>query len=191
MSPNRRTPLLVAAALVACQLGVTAAAGAEPVSPLYRLVDTAAQRLATADPVAAAKWINGGSITDTARVQQVLDGVTVDANGRGVDAQYVRTVFTDQIGATEGVEYTRFGEWKFDPSTAPTVAPDLSESRSAIDGFTAMMVEEIALQWNSLHSSSCPGDLQAAEDAVAADRGLDPLYVRALSSAARSYCQLI
>ncbi len=99
------------------------------------------------------------------------------------------TVFTDQIDATEGIEFTRFGQWKFDPSTAPTTAPDLSESRSAIDGFNKTMVDEIALQWNSLHGPTCSTDLAAATDAVGADRGLDPLYRQALSSATRSYCR--
>ena len=97
-------------------------------------MDTAAQRLATADPVAAFKWINGGPITDPQRADQVLDAVGSDATAHGIDQKYVRMVFTDQIDATEGMEYRRFGRWKFDPSTAPTTAPDLSDSRSDIDG---------------------------------------------------------
>src|SRR6201991_1978962 len=146
MTLTRTAALLMAAALI---VGPSPTAGAEPVNPLYRLVDTAAQRLATADPVAASKWINGGPITDTATADDVLTAVGADATGHGVDQQYVRTVFTDQISATEGVEYSLFGQWKFDPSTAPTTAPDLSSSRSAIDGFNKTMVDEIALQWNS------------------------------------------
>jgi chorismate mutase len=152
-------------------------------------VDTAGQRLATADPVAASKWINGGPITDVQRADQVLDATGADASAHGVDPSYVRTVFTDQIGATEGIEYTRFGEWKFDPSTAPTTAPDLAESRTAIDGFNKTMVDEIALQWNSLDGPTCSAELRDATDAVATDRRLDPLYRQALSSATRSYCR--
>ncbi len=191
MSRNRSAALLVAASLLVGPLSQPAAAHAGPADPLYRLVDVAAQRLATADPVAAVKWINGGPITDTARADQVLDTVAADATARGINADYVRTVFTDQIGATEGIEYTRFAQWKFDPPTAPAAAPDLSESRAAIDGFNKTMVDEIALQWNSLHGPTCPADLQQAADAVAADRQLDPLYRQALSSAKRSYCSAI
>ena len=153
-------------------------------------MDTAAQRLATADPVAAFKWINGGPITDPQRADQVLDAVGSDATAHGIDQKYVRMVFTDQIDATEGIEYTRFGRWKFDPPTAPTTAPDLSDSRSDIDGLNKTMVDEIALQWNSLHSPTCSGELHEATDAVGAARQLDPLYRQALSSATRSYCQL-
>lgn len=90
--------------------------------------------------------------------------------------------------ATADAEPARFGQWKFDPPTAPTTAADLADSRTAIDGFNKTMVDEIALQWNSLHSPTCSAELQEATDAVAAARRLDPLYRQALSSATRSYC---
>src|SRR5690348_9837726 len=115
MSRNRTAAALVTGSLLVGALPATA--GAEPVNPLYRLVDTAAQRLATADPVAATKWINNGPpIDDPPRAAAVLDAVSADATAHGVDSNYVRSVFTDQIGATEGIEYTRFAQWKFDPS---------------------------------------------------------------------------
>ena len=188
MTRNRSAPLAGVLALVG-QLCIPATTHAQPVIPFYQLVDTAAQRLATADPVAAAKWINGGPLTDPARANQVLDSVAADATAHGIDPEYVRTVFTDQIAATEGVEYTRFGQWKFDPATAPTTAPDLAQSRSQIDGFNKALVDEIALHWNSLHSQGCGRDLEDAKAAVVAARTLDPLYQQALSSATRSYCQ--
>jgi chorismate mutase len=186
MSRNRTALLLVAGSLLVGAFPATA--DAQPADPLYRLVDTAAQRLATADPVAASKWITGGPITDVQRANQVLDAVAADATAHGVDPQYVRTVFTDQMNATEGIEYALFGQWKFDESTAPTAAPDLADSRTAIDGYNRTMVEEIGAQRNSLHGPTCSADLAAATDAVANDRRLDPLNRQALSSATRSYC---
>jgi chorismate mutase len=163
-------------------------AQAQPELPFYRLVDTAAQRLATADPVAASKWINGGSITDRQRADQVLDSVAANALARAIDPKYVKTVFTDQIAATEGIEYTRFGQWKFDPAVAPNTAPDLSESRTQIDGYNKIMVEEIAVRWDALHSQGCRQDLADAMAAVVGQRQLDELYRQALTSATRSYC---
>lgn len=172
-----------------CQVGVPGPCNGDGASPLHRLVDTAAQRLATADPVAAFKWINGGDITDPARVDQVLATVSADATARGVDAAFVRTVFTDQIDATEGVQYTRFGQWNLDPATAPAAAPDLSQSRTLIDGYNAAMVEEIALQWNTLNGANCAEALSTATADVVAQQELDGLYQQALGSATRSYCQ--
>jgi chorismate mutase len=52
------------------------------------------------------------------------------------------------------------------------------------------MVEEIALQSNSLRAPTCVAEMQETTDAVAAARALDPLYRQALSSATRSYCTL-
>ena len=187
MTPNR-CALLLGGLLLAGQLSMPVTAAAQPVLAYYELVDAAAQRLAIADPVAASKWIDGGPITDPQRANQVLDAVAADATTHGIDQQYVRTVFTDQIAATEGIEYTRFGQWKFDGSTAPTTAPDLSESRAQIDGFNKMLVDEIALHWNSLHSIGCAGELSTAVDVVSNDRRLDALYRQALTSATGSYC---
>jgi len=186
--PNRSS-LLLGAVLLAAQVSVAPAAAAQPFLPLQQLVDTAAQRLATADPVGAAKWINGGPITDPERAHKVLDAAGADATAHGIDPAYVRVVFTDQIAANEGIQYTRFGQWKFDPNTAPTTAPDLSSSRAQIDGFNKTLVNEIALHWNALHSQGCAQDLADAKAAVVGARGLDPLYQQALTSATRSFCQ--
>lgn len=166
-----------------------APAAADPQGePLYALVDAATQRLQTADAVAASKWLGGGPITDPARVQQVLAAVSADAESLNVPGDYVTRVFTDQINATEAIQYSRFSWWKLDPAAAPTSAPDLSSSRALIDGLNHRMVGEIAAQWPVLHSPDCPIRLGAAKAAVAGDRGLDPLYVQALDSATRDYC---
>lgn len=102
---------------------------------------------------------------------------------------YVTAIFTDQINATEAIQYGRFSWWKLDPATAPTVAPDLSASRAQIDGLNTRMVAEIAEQSAVLGSPDCPRELEEAKAAVAAQRGLDPLYRQALDAATRSYCR--
>ena len=87
-------------------------------NPLDPLVSAAVERLQVADPVAALKWITKGDIEDPERVQQVLTSVATAADTRGIDAGYVTRIFTDQIHATEAVEYRRFAEWKLDPAAA-------------------------------------------------------------------------
>lgn len=170
-------------------LTAPAVAGADPASePLYPLVDAAAQRLQTADPVAATKWLTGGAITDPARVQQVLGAVAGDAESAGVPADYVTTAFTDQINATEAIQYSRFSEWKFNPAAAPATAPDLAASRALIDDLNQRMVGEIARQWPVLQSPQCAAELDAAKTEVAGERQFDPLYRQALDVATRSYC---
>ena len=190
---NRAVTLLGAAALALSlplqPFGVPSAlADTVDAEPLSDLVDAAAQRLQTADPVAAVKWLAGGSINDPARVQQVLAAVSADAETGGVPGDYVTTVFHDQIDATEAIQYSRFSWWKLDPDAAPSSAPDLSTSRAQIDELNRRMVSEIAEQWSVLRSPACRVRLEAAKSAVGAGRQLDPLYRQALDTATRSYC---
>ena len=99
-----------AAAMMTTMAVVTATpAQADSPEPLYNLVDAAAQRLQTADAVAANKWLTGGPITDPARVKVVLDAVSKDAESRGVATDYVTSAFTNQINATEAIEYALCG----------------------------------------------------------------------------------
>jgi chorismate mutase len=166
-------------------------ARADDTSPLRALVDAAAARLQVADPVAAFKWLGRGSgsdIEDPGRVEQVLAAVRADAAAKRINADYVARVFGDQIDATEGIEYSRFADWNFNPSAAPAAAPDLSASRSTIDGLNQTMLAQIALNWDLLRSPGCVGALDAARNDVVVARGLDNLYQQALSSATRSYC---
>ena len=155
---------------------------------LYELVDAATVRLQTADPVAASKWLSGSAITDPVRVQQVLEAVSADAQSVGVPSDFVTTAFTDQINATEAIQYNRFSMWKLDPAIAPLSAPDLSASRSLIDDLNHRMVGLIAVNWPVLDSPDCATRLSATRDAVAQSRQLDLLYRQALDTATRSYC---
>ena len=190
MIPRRAlTALIVSGLTLGGLLPLSVAASADGIEPLYDLVDTATQRLQTADPVAADKWLRGGPITDPVRVGQVLENVSNEAESVGVPSEYVTTLFADQIDATEAIQYSRFSWWKFNPAAAPVSAPDLSESRALIDDLNHRMVSLIAAEWPVLDSPECPIRLEAARTAVAFARQLDPLYEQALDVATRSYCQ--
>lgn len=163
-------------------------AHADPGEALHDLVDAAAQRLQSAEPVAAAKWLNGGPITDPVRVEEVLATVARQARSFDLPTDFVTRVFTDQINATEAIQYQRFADWKFDPATAPTWAPALGDLRATIDDLNHRMVAEMASEWPVLHSPGCPGELDAATLEVAASRRLDALHRHALDVATGSYC---
>jgi len=170
-------------------LMTAAPAGADDVPALYELVDAAAQRLQTADPVAAAKWLNGGAITDATRAEQVLAATVGVAETRGLADDFTRQVFTDQINANEAIQYARFAGWKLDTAAAPGWAPELAASRQIIDRLNRVIIDQLAVQQPLLQSPECGSALDAAESSVAAARQFDDLYRRALDSATRSYCQ--
>ncbi|OMC06975.1 chorismate mutase [Mycolicibacter heraklionensis] len=173
---------------VATVLAVPAPARADDASPLSELVDAAAQRLQVADDVAAIKWRTGGAIEDPARVEQQLEQLAAAAAGNGLDPDYVRRIFADQIAATEAAEYYRFAQWKLDPAAAPSAAPELVTSRARIDGFNQAMLAQIGQRWELLHAPDCAAQLGEATRAVADARRLDDFYRRALSSATADYC---
>jgi len=181
-------PALMTTGLALVVLLPVSAAADTATEPLYDLVDTATQRLQAADPVAASKWLSGGPITDPTRVQQVLQSVAAGAESAGAPGDFVISVFTDQINATEAIQYTRFSWWKLNPADAPVSAPDLSASRALIDDLNAAMVGQIAAQWPALNAPDCAARLGAAKAAVADQRRLDQLYRQALDAATRSYC---
>jgi chorismate mutase len=155
---------------------------------LTELVDAAAQRLQIAEPVAAFKWNSHGAIEDPGRVQQELARLGADASREHIDPNFVTRVFGDQIDATEAIEYGRFADWKLNPSDVPAGSPDLSASRSTIDGLNQTMLTQLVVNWDLLHSPACPAQLDAARSAVIRARQLDSLYQRALSLATQSYC---
>ncbi|SOX54204.1 gamma subclass chorismate mutase AroQ [Mycobacterium ahvazicum] len=157
-------------------------------SALTELVDAAAQRLQVAEAVAAYKWNAHVAVEDPDRVQQQLAKLSADAAGEHIDPSYVSRVFGDQINATEAIEHTRFAEWKLNPANAPAGAPDLSVSRSTIDGLNQTMLNQMVIHWDLLHSPSCVPQLDAARAAVTRARLLDRLYQQALALATQSYC---
>ncbi|MCV7031449.1 chorismate mutase [Mycobacterium sherrisii] len=157
-------------------------------SELTQLVDAAAQRLRTAEPVAAFKWKTHGAIEDPVRVHQELAESKAGAAGEHIDPNFVARLFGDQIDATTGVEYRRFADWTLDPSTAPTEAPDLSASRSTIDGLNKTMLAQLAAHWDLLQSPACGAQLDAARADVVRTDQLDDLYQQALARATRSCC---
>lgn len=162
---------------------------ADDINPLYALVDAAAQRLQTAGPVAATKYVTGGAVDDPQREQQVIDTVVSAAAAAHIDTGYVKDVFRNQIDATDAIEHALFADWKLGGSAVPTAAPDLTESRNTIDKLNHVMVDEIAANWDLLHSPTCAVNLEQAKNTIIAARQLDGLYQRALTYATRSYCR--
>lgn len=188
---GRRVTLTARCGVVVGTLAVLVAspAAADDSGALTELVDAAARRLQIAEPVAAFKWHTHGPIEDPDRIQQELANLANQASARQVDPDYVTKAFGDQISATEGIEYSRFADWKLDPAGAPTQSADLTASRSAIDDLNQTMLNQMVANWDLLHSPACPAQLDLARGGVVRTRRLDALYQRALALATQSYCQ--
>ncbi|GAA0482380.1 chorismate mutase [Streptomyces olivaceiscleroticus] len=155
---------------------------------LRPLAALSAERLATADLVAAAKWGTDSPIDDPAREQQVLDAVAQRARELGADPARTVAVFRDQIEANKIVQRGLHRAWTADPSRAPTTRPDLAEVREEINRINEGLVRALADSSAARTSPSCTPVLAVASAGVVRDAHLDPLHTVALARSVRSVC---
>ncbi|MEU1854166.1 chorismate mutase [Streptomyces sp. NPDC019990] len=201
-TPLRRA-LITVTATAAVVLTATGSAVAVPVSgtataphatdlslsPLHSVVELAAERLATADLVAAAKWGTDSPIDDPAREQQVLDNVAAQAEQLGADPDEMRAVFRDQIEANKIVQRGLFRRWTDHPGEAPTTKPDLNVVRQRINQVTSALVEAVADTSADRGAFTCRPELALAGLQVHHENHLDALHTRALVRALASVCR--
>lgn len=171
--------------------GTTAAPLTSPhtLSALHSVVELAAERLATADLVAAAKWGTDSPIDDPAREQQVLDNVAAQAAQLGADPDEIRVIFRDQIEANKTVQRGLFQRWTDHPDQAPTTKPDLSVVRAQINRITSALVQALADTSGNRGTFACRPELTLAAFQVRYEDHLDALHTRALHRALPSICR--
>jgi len=180
------TTVIAAAALLALPGTATAAPQTSPLNPVASL---AADRLATADLVAAAKWGTDSPIDDPAREQQVLDTVAAQAQRIGADPDEIRRVFRDQIEANKLVQRALFAEWTAHPEQAPTTKPDLSVVRQTINRINTDLVQSLADTTPERSARTCGPELAVAVIEVHHEKHPDLLHTAALTRSLVSVCR--
>ncbi|WP_432001921.1 chorismate mutase [Streptomyces sioyaensis] len=170
------------------QATAPAAAAHSPYSQLRSLATFSAERLATADLVAAAKWGTGSPIDDPAREQEVLKSVAEQARQLGADPEATTRIFKDQIEANKVVQRGLYRQWDADPAQAPTERPDLQEVRKEINRVNGELVRAIAASPHARSAPSCTPLLTNAAARVRAERQLDGLHTVALARSLPSVC---
>ncbi|MFF1377515.1 gamma subclass chorismate mutase AroQ [Streptomyces sp. NPDC058308] len=178
-------------ALAAPGQAAPAARTAAPVGPygqLRLLAALSAQRLATADLVAAAKYGTDSPIDDPAREREVLAAVARQAAEAGADPAVTVRIFRDQIEANKAVQRGLFRRWDADPSQAPTERPDLGEVRKEINRVNGELVRGIAVSPGARAVPYCEGVLTVAAVRVRHADRLDALHSVALGRALASVC---
>ncbi|PBC81022.1 MULTISPECIES: chorismate mutase [unclassified Streptomyces] len=165
-----------------------AATAHSPYGQLRPLAELSAERLATGDSVAAAKWGTGSPIDDPAREQEVLDTVADQARRLGADPAATVRVFRDQIEANKVVQRGLYRRWDADPAQAPTQRPDLQEVRKEINRINGALVRALAGSPRARSAPYCAPLLTAAAVRVHRQRRLDTLHATALARSLRSVC---
>ncbi|MFJ5678139.1 chorismate mutase [Streptomyces sp. NPDC093097] len=164
---------------------VPVSASAGRLRPLAAL---SAERLATADLVAAAKWGTGSPIDDPAREREVLDAVAEQARQWGADPEATRRIFRDQIEANKLVQRGLHRRWDADPAHAPTTRPDLARVRQEINRLNTELVRAIAVSPQARTAPGCGPRLVVSALRVGRERHLDLLHAAGLARSLRSVC---
>ncbi|MER6991831.1 chorismate mutase [Saccharopolyspora hirsuta] len=177
--------LLVAGAVI---VALAAPAHADPGS-LDPLLHSAAERVATSDQVAAAKWGTGQPIDDPAREEQVLDAVARKSVELGLDPAESKRIFRDQIEASKVVQRALHDYWAAHPEEQPTDRPDLGEVRPIIDRLNNEILLELRDTQQLREHRSCNGRLAGAFNRTRTDLRLDHLHTTGLARAIPSLCR--
>ncbi|MFF3540235.1 chorismate mutase [Streptomyces platensis] len=181
-------PTATAPAPTAAAPASASASAHSPYGQLRPLAALSAERLATADLVAAAKWGTGGPVDDPAREQEVLRAVAEQARQLGADPAVTVRFFRDQIEANKIVQRGLHRAWDADPGRAPTERPDLGQVRKEINRINHELVQALADSPQARSAPYCGPLLTAAAVRVRHERQLDALHTTALARSLRSVC---
>lgn len=144
------------------------------------------QRLELADPVAQSKWLSGKAIDDPAREQTVIDDAVARAQQQKIDPALVTRIFRAQIEASKVVQRGLFDQWKQQPATAPTTAPDLTAIRPELDAIGSALVAALG---DVASDASAPGCRAAADaERKQSSASLDDLHRSGVDSAWQTFC---
>ncbi len=166
---------------------------AQDPNPLLPLVELAAQGLQEADEMAVARWVEGLGVKDEAGYQQMLQEVVQYAKDQGygdVDPAYVERIISDQLNASEGVQYMNFANWEIDPAAAPTKGRPFPAVRNTMRETSNELAKGVldSAAARSTQRAQCVGNLESARVSARAVRKLRPALNPYLNYATRSFC---
>jgi len=91
---------------------------------LSNVIDLASRRIALAEPAARAKWARQEPVVDPVHEQASLTRLTQRAPENGVNVDFARQFFGDQLDAVNSVENALYAQWRTAPPQDPV--PDLA-----------------------------------------------------------------
>ncbi|MFD8986017.1 chorismate mutase [Streptomyces sp. NPDC059564] len=191
---------LGAVAFAAC--GSTRTTGADPVrsgpvasssamaeQALGTIARLAAERVMTADTVAAAKWGTDQPIDDPAREKTVLGNAAARAAELGIGQATVQRIFKDQIDANKDVQRALFAQWRADPAARPTHRPDLAtQVRPVLDRVDGRLLTAIKEAEPLLSRPGCDALLERGKVTTVRAMGLDAVHRSGLDQALAHTC---
>ncbi|MEU0487700.1 gamma subclass chorismate mutase AroQ [Nocardiopsis sp. NPDC006139] len=184
--------LIAATVTSALVLGCATAASATVAPPVTALlapvVELSADRLATAELVAAAKWHSGDPVEAPEREATVLAEAERSARALGGDPEVALAVMRDQIEANKVIQRGRHADWYAHPDRSPLRPPDLADARADLDRITPALVGALTDAGAGLAAPGCEAELARTARRVADERGMDRPGRNALAVSLSSVC---
>ncbi|MEU7729385.1 chorismate mutase [Streptomyces sp. NPDC040724] len=183
-----------AAALVACGSSQTGTGPARSSSPsaeraLGTIVRLAAERVMTADTVAAAKWGTSRPIDDPSREKTVLGSAASQAAKLGIDEATVQRIFKDQIAANKDVQRALHAQWQEHPADQPTRRPDLAtQVRPVLDRVDNQLLTAIQQAQPLLSRPDCDALIERGKATTVQAMSLDAIHRSGLDQALAHTC---
>lgn len=182
------TAAVASALVLGCATTASATAAPPAAVPLAPVVELSADRLATAELIAAAKWHSGEPVEAPEREATVLAEAERSAHALGGDAAVALAVMRDQIEANKVIQRRRHADWYAHPDRSPLRPPDLADARADLDRITPALVAALTDARAGLAAPGCEAELDRAARRVAAERGLDRPGRAALAVSLSSVC---
>ncbi|MFF7177975.1 chorismate mutase [Streptomyces sp. NPDC008121] len=153
------------------------------------IVRLAAERVLTADTVAAAKWGTPQPIDAPAREKTVLDHAAAKAAELGIDQAAVQRIFKDQIAANKDVQRALYAQWQKHPAQQPAGRPDLAtQVRPVLDRVDGQLLTAIHRAQPLLDRPECQALLKRGKAAAVQAMGLDAIHRSGLDRALARIC---
>ncbi|MDP5009423.1 MAG: chorismate mutase [Glaciimonas sp.] len=180
----RTTALLFTFWLVGCSAG-----NAAPDEVFLPLVQSMADRLATADQVALSKWDSKGAVYAPQREGEVIAKVKALAPNYALSSDDAADIFTDQMEANKQVQYALLNNWRRQGDAPTTPRQSLVDDiRPILDKMQFSILQNLQDVAALRNVETCPFQVARIAGKVAYQARLDAPHLAALDRAVARIC---
>ncbi|MFB7053564.1 gamma subclass chorismate mutase AroQ [Streptomyces vinaceus] len=144
---------------------------------LRTVVQLTAERVMTADTVAAAKWGTSQPIDELTDEKAVVDAAVAQAAEVGLNQASAQRVSNDQFAVNNAVHGALFARWTAHPAQRPAQRPDLAaDVRPALDRVDGQLLSALREAQLLLSGTACATEVSQEAAAIATEKGLDAIH---------------
>lgn len=157
-------------------------------SAAVKIIGLLSERLRLSTEVAVSKWNNRRPIHDPRRAQEVLQSAVEQGKRRNLPLEYVERVFSDQIAASESVQYALHSRWSLNQGLSD-LSVYIESTRSKLTALTPQILETLDdLRLHQQSHATCIADIHSATEGKIDSNGWEDERASALRFATAQLC---